>query len=144
MSGHAEKYAIKYAKHVAAAYLAAPLMFITNMLNKQITTAPLSFLLFPSPLHLNCPWSHSLWGASTHTHRDTRSALVRQSGNAASCRRLICCAPHTSDTHSSPWMGRDKHLSTSASSGRGQGGEGKGASAQYLPDAFYAYFFFRF
>lgn len=117
MSGHAEKYAIKYAKHVAAAYLAAPLMFITNMLNKQITTAP-----SPSPSsHPPCTWialEVIVYEAPPHTH--TRSALVRQSGNAASCRRLICCAPHTSDTHSSSWMGRDKHLSTSASSGRGQ------------------------
>lgn len=51
-----KKHAIKYAKHVAAAYLAAPLMFITNMLNKQIThTFPLYHPRFPLPQHLNCP-----------------------------------------------------------------------------------------
>lgn len=71
MSGHAEKYAIKYAKHVAAAYLAAPLMFITNMLNKQITTAP----FLPSPSSPPpCTWialEVIVYEAPPHTHTHT-------------------------------------------------------------------------
>lgn len=96
----------------------------------------------PRPLHLNCPWSSSLWGASTHT----RSPLVGQSGNAASCR-LISAAPRTHLRHTlllnGAWQTLE-HVCQQGAWPKGVGGVQKGNLLNICLTLFYAYFFFRF